>query len=68
MAMILALPLIIPRNSLKVLVFFTSLALVDRKLLEVLVTKHVSEKSVSRLIFLKVLLLLFCRAISLESF
>ena len=46
------------RTYLVILVFFVSLALVDEKLL--LPIKYVSRGDVSRLIFFKVLILLFC--------
>lgn len=57
----------VPRNFLVVLIFFANLALVNRKLLGMLLTKCISKKSVSRFILLKVFFFLFCRFVSLAS-
>lgn len=64
----LFLPPTVPKTSLIVLVFFASLILVDGRLLGVLTTRYVSRRSVSRIILPRVLLLLFCRLVPLETF
>lgn len=50
-----------PKTSL-ILVFFASLALVDRKLL-MLATRYVSKKSVNELSFFEVFFLFFCKPV-----
>lgn len=52
-----SLPPMTPKTSLVVLVLFVYLALVGKKLLELLFTKYISKKSVNKLIFLKVIIL-----------
>ena len=68
MATTLFLPPTTLRNSLLVLVFFASLALVGGKFLEVLVTRYVNGRSVNRLIFSRVFFLFFCRLYPQENF
>ena len=62
----LSLAFLAPKTSLVILVFLASLALVCKRLL-ILATKYVSRKSVSRLSFSGVFLLLFCKPIPLKT-
>lgn len=63
----LFLPRTMPKTFLVVLVFFTGLTLVGRRLLEVLPTKYVRKRSINELILLRVLLFLFYRPTPLET-
>lgn len=57
----------VPKIFLIVLIFFIGLTLVDKRLLGVLLTRHISIGRVNRLILSKVLVLLFSWLILLET-
>lgn len=67
MVMTLFLLVIVPRIFLIVLVFCVDLALIGKRLLGVLLIRYVNRESISKLIFFKVFLHLFCRSVSLET-
>lgn len=58
---------LMPKTTfLVVLILFTSLALVDRRLLGVFATRYLSGRGVSGFILFRVLFLLFCRLVLVE--
>lgn len=64
MALTLFLPFTTHKIFLMILVFFAGLALVSKKLLELLLTRYISKESVSRLILLEILF--FYKFVSLK--
>lgn len=64
MAMTMALPPTVSKISLVVLVFFTGLVQVDRRLLRLLPTKYICKKSVNRLILIGIFFL--CKSVPLK--
>lgn len=66
-AMTLFLSPLIMKTFLVVLVFFASLALIDRRLLGLLSTKYINRGDISGFHLSGVLILLFCRSIPLKT-